>query len=75
LKIEKDGKLIATGTYDAETKLIKIDEDGEVSNIGWTEVHRKLGHACDRIMKTSSMLSHLRQRIVGGARPPARPQR
>ena len=59
LTITKDELIVATGTYDKKSKLIKIDtpkQQGlESSNRtkldDWTTVHRKLGHAGDSMMK------------------------
>ena len=50
LTVSKDDKVIATGTYDESSKLIKIDpvlpETSNLSNADdWTTVHKKLGHA------------------------------
>jgi hypothetical protein len=58
LIITKDDVIIATGSYDKETKLIKMDDNSEMTNKttikdDWLTVHRKLGHAGkDMINKT-----------------------
>jgi hypothetical protein len=48
LTISKDDKVVATGSYDAAAKLIKIDKQPEVSNIAkaddWTTVLRWCGN-------------------------------
>ncbi len=51
LTIKKDNKIVATGSFDEETKLIKIDMTNQertfqaTTNEDWITVHRKLGHA------------------------------
>jgi hypothetical protein len=63
LIITKDNKIVATGTYDEETKLIKMDNDlvnapheetyFATKEDDWITVHRKLGHVGkDMIQKT-----------------------
>ena len=61
LKILKNNEVIATGTYDEASKLIKIDQDTS-NNVNskddWITVHRKLGHVgssmMDKTLKASS---------------------
>jgi len=61
LTITKDEKVVATGSYDKQSKLIKIDKPNpnlqhaeashKTTTDDWTTVHRKLGHAGDFMMK------------------------
>jgi hypothetical protein len=56
LTITKDDKVVATGSYEPSTKLIKLDKPAEYhANTAaldtWTTVHRKMGHVGNAMMQ------------------------
>jgi len=60
LIISKDGKTVATGTYDEDVKLIKIEPNQELACTAtetWKTVHRKLGHAGNKLIKNTMRAS------------------
>jgi hypothetical protein len=57
LTISKEGKTIATGTYDKKEKLIRIDDNVadsaqslRATPDSWTTIHRKLGHVGSKLI-------------------------
>lgn len=63
LEMSKNGKVVATGSYDPQSKLIKMDQDivsefeedktnqsalAVVQKDNWITVHRKLGHCSEK---------------------------
>ena len=56
LVIEKDNQVVATGSYDEQTKLIKMDKSNIETTMqtstkeDWITIHRKLGHAGKTMM-------------------------
>ena len=58
LTITKEDEIVATGSYDKETKLIKIDRTNESAlkastDNNWMQVHRRMGHVgSDMLRKT-----------------------
>lgn len=61
LTISKDDKVVATGAYDPDTKLIKINNYEFANVLDWKTVHRYLGHASDKMMKKTIKLSKIRR--------------
>jgi len=57
LTITKDDVTVATGSFDPDTKLIKMDQHLSANNLevnDWITIHRKLGHVGKKLMNKAT---------------------